>query len=181
MHSITVDRTNLSIWARIIGVALFAVATALSARVSVLVPFSPVPLTLQVFVVVLSGFVLGGWGGFMAQAFYLQAILMGAPLTAAGLAGPAAFLSPTAGYLWSFPVAAALAGWVACRSASRRWLWRAAGGVSALVVIYALGAAWLSGLVGGLANAWRVGVLPFIGADLLKVTIAAGLLSLRDR
>ena len=50
-----------------------------------------------------------------------------------------------------------------------------------MVVIYALGAAWLSGLVGGLANAWRVGVLPFIGADLLKVTIAAGLLSLRDR
>ncbi len=181
MHSITVDRTNLSIWARVIGVALFAVATALSARVSVLVPFSPVPLTLQVLVVVLSGFLLGARGGFMAQALYLQAILMGAPLTAAGLAGPAAFVSPTAGYLCSFPVAAALAGWMAHRPASRRWLWRSAGGVSALVAIYSLGVVWLSGFVGGPANAWKVGVLPFVGADLLKVAIATGLLSLGDR
>ena len=181
MHSLTLRRENLAPWARVIGIALFAAITALSARIAIVLPFSPVPLTLQVLVVVLSGFVLGSRDGFFAQMLYLQVILMGAPLTATGLAGPAAFVSPTAGYLLAFPLAALAAGWFSHRSTSLKALWRALGGVAALAIIYLFGMAWLSGFVGGLSTAFKAGVLPFIGADALKVVVATALLSTRDR
>ncbi|OGO05951.1 MAG: hypothetical protein A2Y73_07730 [Chloroflexi bacterium RBG_13_56_8] len=181
MHSLTVRRINTSVWIRVLGVALFALATGLSARLRVILPFSPVPITLQVLMVVLSGLVLGPRDGLIAQLLYLQAILLGAPWTAAGLAGPAAFVSPTAGYLISFPLAAAVVGWFSYRPAGLKPLWRAIGAMFALIVIYTLGAAWLSFYVGGLSNAWRLGVAPFVAVDLLKVTIAVGALSLRDR
>ncbi|MBC7239229.1 MAG: biotin transporter BioY [Chloroflexi bacterium] len=160
------------------GTALFAVATALSAQVRVFLPFSPVPLTLQVVMVVLSGFVLGPWGALAAQTAYLQAIALGAPYTASGLSGLAAFASPTAGYLLSFPLAAFVAGWLS-RRASHPVAWRALGGLAALAIIYLSGMAWLSAFVGGLGAAWKLGVAPFILADLLKVTIAVAALSAR--
>lgn len=181
MHSQTLSRANTSLRVRIITVALFTVATAISARLNAWLPNSPVPLTLQVLMVVLSGFVLGARDGFIAQLLYLQAILLGAPLTAAGLGGPAAFVGPTAGYLIAFPFAAWIAGLLSHRMAKHAWAWRAMGGLAALGVIYGLGMVWLAGFVGGLGNAWKVGVLPFVGADLLKVAIATAALSLRSR
>ena len=188
MHALTLERFRFSTWAKALGVLLFAVLTAASARISVLTPLSPVPLTLQVLVVILSGFALGWRGALLSQALYLQAILLGAPWTASGIAGPMAFVAPTAGYLLSFPLAAALAGWLSERvtqsvaqgAGSSAW-GRLAGGMAALVVIYALGALWLAGFVGGLANGWRLGVVPFLGADALKVVIASAALSLRRR
>jgi len=239
MRSLTVRRINISVWLRVLGVALFAVGTGVSARISVALPFSPVPITLQVLAVVLTGYVLGPRDGFIAQALYLKAILLGAPWTTGGLSGPAAFMAPTGGYLLAFPLAAALAGWLAHHpgyprglaeshprvswwevSAPLSWfsnrkvvrpslkgirpapsvaeratngpragvlgriprpLWRALGGMSALAVIYALGMGWLSVYVGGQGDAWRLGVVPFVGVDALKVTIAVAALSLRDR
>lgn len=172
MEALVLQRKHTATWVRVLAVLLFTAATALSARISVVLPFSPVPLTLQVLVVVLSGLVLGPVGGLAAQGLYLQAILLGAPWTAAGLAGPAAFLGPTAGYLLAFPVAAGLAGWIARRSGVHPVFWRMAGSLAALATIYLLGLAWLSHFVGGPANAWRLGVAPFIGADLLKLVLA---------
>lgn len=181
MHSYTLRRVNISTYIKILGVLLFTVATGLSARVSVPLPFSPVPLTLQVLVVLLSGLVLGARGALISQALYLQAILLGAPWTAYGLAGPAAFAAPTAGYLVSFPIAAAVAGWLSHRSESWRPAWRALAGLAGLAVIYSVGMVWLSGYVGGLRNAWALGVVPFLGVDLLKLVVATALLSVRGR
>jgi len=181
MHSLALRRRVVSVWPRILGILLFAVATAVSTRVSVPLPFSPVPLTLQVLVVILSGFMLGARNGLIAQCLYLQLILLGASPTAAGLTGPAALASPTAGYLLAFPLAAALAGWLSHHSVSFKPLWRGVGGIVAVGSIYALGTLWLSGFVGGLGNAWKLGALPFVAADALKVAIAAAAVSLRDR
>ncbi|MBC7234529.1 MAG: biotin transporter BioY [Chloroflexi bacterium] len=178
MHTLVLERARLSTLAKILAVFLFTLATALSARVRVLLPFSPVPLTLQVLMVLLSGLALGWRGGLISQGLYLQAILLGAPWTAAGLGGPAAFVAPTAGYLLAFPLAAALAGLASERTGHHLW-GRVAGGLLGLALIYALGIAWLSRFVGGLANGWRLGVIPFLGADALKVLIAASILSLR--
>ena len=181
MHSLVLRRQNTAAWVRALSVVLFAVATGLGARISVLLPFSPVPLTLQVLVVIVSGFVLGPRDSFVAQLLYLQAILLGAPLTATGLAGPLALVAPTAGYLWSFPIAAATAGWLSTRTVSIKPLWRALGGLGALVVVYSFGMGWLSHFVGGMGYAWELGVMPFVGADVLKVILAAALFSTRDR
>ena len=181
MHALTLYRFRESLSAKVLAALAFAVATAVSARVSVVLPFSPVPLTLQVLVVVLSGYVLGARGGLLAQGLYLQAILLGAPLAATGLGGPAAFVSPTGGYLIAFPVAAFVAGWMSRRGHRFQALWRVAGGMAAVAVIYACGMAWLSGYVGGLGRAWALGVVPFAGADALKIVIAAAVLSVRGR
>ncbi len=165
-------RVRWSTWTQVLGVLLFAVLTAISARITVVLPLTPVPLTLQVLTVVLSGLVLGARGGLFAQMLVLQAILLGAPLTAHGLSGVAAFVSPTAGYLVAFPLAAAAAGWVSDRSGVA--LWRCVlGGLAAVGVIYALGTAWLSVFV-GLRSAWSLGAAPFVVADVMKVLVAAG-------
>lgn len=180
MQSLSLRRVNWSTWVKVIGVMLFGVATAISARISVALPFSPVPLTLQVLVVIVSGFVLGPGAAFASQLLYLQAILLGAPLTAMGLSGPLAFASPTAGYLVAFPLAAAVVGWVSHRRMSDSIVWRGLGGVAGLAIIYGLGSLWLSGYVGGLDRAWQLGVAPFVAADALKVIIASvGLSALR--
>ncbi|NLX36504.1 MAG: biotin transporter BioY, partial [Chloroflexi bacterium] len=108
-------RADYRPWVRVLSIALFAGATAVSARINVLTPLSPVPLTLQVLVVLLSGLLLGPRDGLLAQLAYLQAVLLGAPATASGLIGPAAFVGPSAGYLLAFPAAAFVAGWLAQR------------------------------------------------------------------
>lgn len=177
----TLRRTDASIATRILGIVLFAVATALSARLAAWFPNSPVPLTLQVLVVILSGYTLGGRDALIAQGLYLQAILLGAPLTAAGLGGPLALVGPTAGYLISFPAAAWAAGWFSRSVSEEAWWGRVLGGVAALGIIYGLGTLWLATFVGGLSRAFAVGVIPFVGADLAKVAIACGLLSLHKK
>jgi len=181
MYVRTLRRTDATIVTRAIGIVLFALATALSARMSILIPGSPVPLTLQVLVVILSGYMLGGRDAALAQALYLQAILLGAPLTASGLAGPAAFLSPTAGYLISFPIAALAAGSVSRRSGRTSAARRLLAGALALGIVYSLGTLWLAGYLGSLSRAFAAGVVPFVGTDLLKVALAAALLSLPRR
>ena len=181
MHTIAQSQAKLSTWVRLLGIALFAVLTAISARLSVLLPFSVVPLTFQVLVVVLSGYMLGARDGLLSQVLYLQAILLGAPATAAGLGGVAAFMAPTAGYLVSFPIAAFAAGWLSHRAGGRAVLRRALGGAAALAIVYTMGAAWMSAYVGSMRVAWSIGVAPFVAADALKVVIAGGAISLQDR
>jgi len=179
MHTLTIVRDRLSV-VRVAAVLLVGLATALSSRVAVPLPGTPVPLTLQVLVVLMSGIVLGARGGFWAQAAYLGMILLGAPLTAAGLSGPAAFVSPTAGYLWAFPVGAALAGLIVERDGQRLGVHLIAG-MAGLAAIYAGGLLWLTGYSGSLQQAWRLGVAPFLAADALKVTLAGSLLAASRR
>ena len=170
MTTIQLTRTRSTTAVRLLSVLAFSVATALSARLSMLLPFSPVPITLQVLIVLLSGLVLGPVDGLLSQAFYLQAILLGIAPTSLGLVGIAAFLSPTAGYLIAFPIAALCAGWLAQKGA---WA-RALGGISGLCIIYAIGTIWLSRFVGGLLPALQLGVLPFVFVDVAKAAMAVG-------
>lgn len=179
MHTLVLSRER-SHALRIAAVLLFALATALSARVAIPLPFTPVPLTLQVLMVLLSGLTLGARGGLLAQAAYLQMILLGAPLTAAGIGGPAAFVSPTAGYLWAFPVGAALVGFIAERY-GRSLTVHLLAGLAGLAAVYGGGLLWLAGYSGSLLQAWKLGVAPFVIADALKVILAASLMAVAKR
>src|SRR5215211_2927270 len=156
--------------------ALMAAVTAVAAQIAV--PIFPIPFTLQVLAVVLSGLLLGARYGALAQAIYLLVGAIGVPVFAEFRGGLGVLLGPTGGYLLSYPIAAAVAGLAtnATRGAARRralWtslLWGCAG----LAVIYALGATWLA-LVTSLpiAAALAQGVAPFVLFDLIKVAIAA--------
>ena len=157
--------------ARLMGVALFVAFTALTARITIPLPFTPVPITLQVMAVLLSGLVLGPRAGAASQLVYLAAIAAGLPLDARAL-GAAALVGPTAGYLIGFVPAAFVTGWLAQRLSSTRAS-RFVAALAGVAVIYAVGAAWLAPMVGGLGAAWTLGVAPFVLIDLGKALVAA--------
>ena len=152
---------------RVIGVVALAAATAVGARISVLIPGTPVPFTFQPLFVILAGVLLGSRLGAASQALYLAAGIAGLPVFVAG-GGAAYLLGPTGGYLMAYPLAAWLAG-----SGVRRGTGRLlAGLLAALAAIYVGGLAWLA-IVGNVTTAVALGVAPFLLADLVKVGIAA--------
>ena len=155
-------------------VVLFGVLTGLASRVVVHLPGNPVPMTLQVMPVLLSGLVLGWPRGALAQGAYLAAVLSGLPLDAKML-GAAALVGPTGGYLLGFVVAAAVAGWLTNRWGSRA-PFLAIAAIAGLASLYICGALWLAAATGMSAgNAWRFGVQPFIVVDAAKATLAVAI------
>ncbi len=159
------------------GIALFAAFTALTARITIPLPFTPVPITLQVMAVLLAGLVLGPRGGAISQLAYLAAVAAGLPLDARGL-GPAALLGPTGGYLLGFAPAAFVTGWLAERLHTMgAWGGSFIAALAGVAVIYACGVAWLAPGVGSLGAAWTLGAAPFILIDLGKALVAAAVAS----
>ena len=152
--------------------AIFAGAGFVSAlsRLSVPLPFSPVPITGQTLGLLLVGSVLGARRGFLSLMAYLAAGASGLPVFAMGGAGPAWLLGPTGGYLMSFPAAAALVGFLVEAGWSRNLLTTLSAMALANLLIYLVGAGWLSAFV---PDPIRLGVLPFVPGDAIKIAIAA--------
>jgi biotin transport system substrate-specific component len=157
-----------------LGKALgFALVLAVSAKIQVPVPGSPVPATLQTLAVILAGSLLGSWGGLISVAAYLAAGVAGAPVFAFG-GGPAYLMGPTGGYLLGYLPAVWVAGLVTRRAPGP---WSLFGGfVLACSIIHLLGWAQLAAL-GGPEAALRMGVVPFIAFDGLKALLAAVIVS----
>jgi biotin transport system substrate-specific component len=132
--------------------------------------------------VLVSGAVLGSRLGLTSQLLYLAVGLAGLPVFAASPVLPqglARLIGPTGGYLLAYPAAAFLTGWLAERQFDRRYLTSALAMLAGLAVLFAGGVAWLAWCQPvplGLDRALQVGFYPFIGADLLKVALAAGVL-----
>ncbi len=159
------------------AVAAFALLTWAAARVSVPMPFSPVPGTLQTVAVLLSGLLLGARGGAASQLTYLSLGLAGLPVFALPGAGPGYLLGPTGGYLIGFVGAAWLTGWVAHHTALRPGMARLfAALLAGSLTIHLGGLAWLLVLMAGdVAAAWPAAFVPFALFDLAKITLTAGL------
>ncbi len=157
--------------------ALMAAVTAVAAQISIPLPFSPVPFTLQVLAVILSGLLLGPRHGALAQVVYVLVGAVGVPVFAQFSGGLGVVLGPTGGYILSYPLAAAIAGLAAHAAADatrRRALWASfVWGCAGLAIIYALGATWLA-VITRLPSAAALvqGVLPFVPFDLIKVALA---------
>jgi biotin transport system substrate-specific component len=165
---------------RLIEIGLGALLVAVSAQVTVPVPLTPVPMTLQPLAVLVVGGLLGAAGGLAALTTYLALGLAGLPVFAGGSSGVVHVIGPTGGYLLAFPLAAAVTGALTGRSAGvLRTLLACA---LAMAVIHAGGVAQLALLGGDPAAAFRMGFVPFFTGDLLKVGLAAALiLGLRSR
>ena len=148
---------------------------AIAAQIAIPIPYSPVPLTMQPLAVLLVGVTLGSARGAAAAALYLLEGFSGLPVFAQGHGGPLWLAGPTAGYLFSYPFAAFIAGWFSQRGWGSTTLRAVFGMLIALAVIYLGGWSWLSALTGAKA-AWIAGVRPFILADIVKVAVGASLL-----
>lgn len=148
---------------------------AIAAQVAIPLPFTPVPLTLQPLAVILIGVVLGSTRGAAAAVLYLLEGFSGLPVFAQGHGGALWLLGPTAGFLYSYPFAAWVAGFVSERGWGSSILRAVTGMLLALGVIYLGGWSWLAVQLGASA-ALAVGVSPFVLADIVKVAIGATLL-----
>src|SRR5947209_862700 len=154
----------------------FSLLIALSAQVAIPLPWTPVPITLQTFAVLLTGALLGSRLGTLAMIAYLIEGAGGLPFFAAGGSGVAHLLfSPTSGYLLSYPLAAFVVGLLAERGWDRRFLTAAAAMCLGSLVILLSGWAWLARFTGA-AFAWDHGVAPFLIGDAIKIVLAAAVL-----
>lgn len=159
-----------------IAASLFVAACA---HVSVPLPFTPVPITLQTFAVILIGMGLGPVAGFSAMALYLAEGAAGLPVFSPHEpAGVVHLLGPNGGFLFSYPLAAAVAGWVVrgMTFVESRFARGIVAGMTASVVVFALGAGWLAQLAHLSApSVWHLGVAPFLPGEAVKITAAAGI------
>lgn len=161
---------------------LFAALIGAFAYVSIPTPFSPAPVTLQVLGVFLAGILLGpAWGGF-SLVLYLLAGALGAPVFAGGSAGIGVLVGETAGYLWSYPIAAAVVGAIVHQGTTLRDPHDV--GVPTLVgamvvgvaLIYASGTVGMSAVLGlSLVEAFLLGAAAFIPFEAVKIAAAVGI------
>jgi biotin transport system substrate-specific component len=182
---------------RLLAIAAFTFLTIIAARIEI--PAHPVPFTMQPFVVLLAGMVLGARDGALSQFAYVSLIALGLPVDANAL-GTAALFGTTGGYLIGFIAAAGVVGLLVESGAVALWrqqlidtlhvaperadVWaerisfaqRLIAGVIGIAVIYVFGIVVLRNVADlSWSRAWALGGEPFLGLDLVKAVIAAGL------
>ncbi|MBV9229671.1 MAG: biotin transporter BioY [Chloroflexi bacterium] len=154
----------------------FSALIALCARLHIDLPFTPVPITLQPLAVVLAGAALGSRRGALAMLLYLAEGASGLPVFARG-GGPLYLVGPTAGYLWSYPIAAFVVGLLCERGLDRNFLTSVLAMLPGSLIIYAVGVPWLAVTTHiDLYHAFLAGMVPFFVGDLIKLLVAAALL-----
>lgn len=145
-----------------------AAMTAAAAHIRIFLPFTPVPVTMQTFMVLMAGLALGASAGGTSQALYIAIGALGVPVFAAGIG---ALAGPTGGYLVGFIIAAAVTGGIYC--AHRTTTGAVLACVAGTVVIFASGSLWLFVLTGGtLPEILTAGVLPFLPGAVMKIVAA---------
>ncbi len=157
--------------------ASFAVLTGWTSYLELHLPWSPVPVTLQTFWVLLTGVLLGKRYGPLSQLMYVGAGVGGLPFYAGGAAGLGVLTGFTGGYLLGFVLAAALVGWLTDTFLEAR-SFRALLGIMLVgeVIILGLGALWLGVVLDlSVADALVKGALVFVPGDIVKAAAAAGL------
>jgi biotin transport system substrate-specific component len=160
---------------RILRIGLFTVLLAIAAKTRIVLPNTPVPITMQTLVVFLAGMVLGPVEGALSVAGYVGAIASGLPLDAYGL-GPAVFVGPTAGYLIGFIPAACVAGMAWRMNGWLKLILSVVCGLAAAAIILVVGTVGVSLFQHTQwANALLVSLFPFVLTEPGKVLLAASL------
>jgi len=182
-RAIPVSERSLAL-PRITAVVLGAAFVAAAAQISVPLPGTPVPMTLQPLAVLLVGGLLGARLGAASMVLYLALGIAGLPVftPTVPLLGIARLLGPTGGYLLAYPVAAWVVGRVVAPGLAPGvntpyWARVAAGVLCGLVLIHVGGLAQLAILTGDISGAARLGTLPFLLGDLGKLAVAVAVLT----
>jgi biotin transport system substrate-specific component len=161
---------------RAAAVVFGSLLVAVCAHIAVPLWFTPVPITLQTFAVLLLGLLLSPGLAASALALYLLEGTAGLPvLSPLGPVGYLHILGPTGGYLLAYPAAAALTGWLRRRTGRGGFAASALAAAAGSVVILVAGAAWFA-IVGhqSAGTVFALSVAPFLPGDILKVAAAAG-------
>lgn len=168
----------------IIGLAATLVV-ALAAHVSIPLPFTPVPMTLQPLAVLGVGLLLGPVDGFLVMLAYLAEGASGMPVfSPQGPGGIAQLLSMTGGFLMIYPLVAFVVGAVT-RSAEKampKFVAALIGCTAAVALLFAAGAGWMiAGWHQTAQHAFAMAIAPFALGEAARIVIAAGLYSALPR
>ncbi len=175
---------------------VFAALMAISANSFMYLPFTPVPITMQVFTVLIAAILLGSRWALASQIVYISLGVAGLPVFAGFKNGFAALTGSTAGYIIGFALASFIAGYIFENNVKRKpghsniLLVGFLSSLGGLSVIYFLGFIHLFGFLnaaggsigpaGLLVQSFKLGVLPFITFDLLKILMIINILNLDD-
>ncbi len=165
---------------KVVSIALvigFALLTAGAAQLVIPLPYTPVPITGQTFVVLLAGVALGSNLGAASMALYVALGAIGLPFYAEGSSGIEVVRGATGGYLVGFVVAAWVMGWLAERRQDRAMATAIPLFLLGSVTIHLFGVPWLAHTLGvSGTEAIELGSVPFIVGDLVKVVVAGTVL-----
>ncbi|GKX36080.1 MAG: biotin transporter BioY [Rhizobiaceae bacterium MnEN-MB40S] len=154
------------------------------ASAKVQVPFYPVPMTMQTFVVLVIGMAYGWRLGAATVLLYLAEGAIGMPVFAGtperGI-GLAYMVGPTGGYLVGFVVAAFAVGFLAERGWDRSVVMTLVAMTLGTAIIFVFGTAWLGTLIGWDKPVLELGVIPFVPGAVFKIALAAAVLPLAWR
>lgn len=177
-----------TVWAtesKLLRNALLAVLGTIALWISakIQVPFYPVPMTMQTFVVLVIGMAFGWRLGAATIALYLAEGAVGLPVFAGtperGI-GLAYMAGPTGGYLAGFLAAAATVGWLAMKGWDRNVWTTLAAMVLGTAIIFVFGYVWLGAVI-GYDTAFVAGVVPFLYGAAFKIALAAAVLPMAWR
>jgi biotin transport system substrate-specific component len=176
-----VGRADTGVALKVAAVLFVTTLTALAAQLSVPLPFTVVPFTLQPMIVLLGGAALGARLGLSSQVLYLSLGLVGLPVFAASPVlpqGAARLIGPTGGFLLAYPLAAFVTGWLAERRFDREYLTSLGAMAAGLAIVFASGVSWMAwGFAPvGIGAALERAFFPFLLADLVKLALAATVL-----
>jgi biotin transport system substrate-specific component len=166
-------------WNTLQVIVLATALVAICAHIGMPLGFTPIPVTMQTFAVLLLGLLFSPGAAFACLALYLMEGAIGLPVFSPhGPGGMAQLLGPSGGYLLSYPFAAALAG-LLYRRGHRRFLAAVAAAGLASVLILAAGASWL-GLLSHLrfSVVFAQSIAPFLYGDAVKVLAATACVSM---
>ncbi|PZO79352.1 MAG: BioY family transporter [Mesorhizobium amorphae] len=163
--------------------SLAALFAALIAVLGMMPPvplgFIPVPITLQSMGAMLAGTILGAKRGGLAVLLFILLVAVGLPVLSGGRGGLAVLLGPTGGYIFGWIAAAVVCGLLSERLVREgQSEWRQMGGfflaavLGGIVVLYAIGAPWVTASTGTPLGTVLAGSLAFIPGDLLKAAVA---------
>lgn len=157
-------------------IALFAALIAALGLIPQITLATGVPITAQSLGVMLCGTILGARRGALAVLLFLALVALGLPLLAGGRGGLGVFVSPTAGFLFGFPIAAFAAGWLTARLRGLPVFWAASLGamLGGIVVLYLFGIAGMAITLDKSYGQAAVLALPFVPGDLIKAVLAGG-------
>lgn len=157
--------------------AMFAALLAISGQISI--PMIPAPITWQTLVVMLSGLLLGPRLSFISNMVFIALVAIGAPLLAGGSGGIGVLLGPTGGFVFSWPLASMLIGWLVGKIAEYReikfWHLLLINILGGIIVVYTIGVPWLMAVTGleyNLSNLTKTCFI-FIPGDLIKTVIGS--------
>lgn len=153
-------------------IGLMTAVLCIMGPMSLMIPISPVPISLTNFAIYLAVILLGMRRGTIVTLVYLFIGFVGVPVFSAFTGGPGKLIGPTGGYLIGFIFLALIAGYMIDRFPDKIG-WAALGMVLGTIVLYGIGTAWLAYTAGmTFSQALLAGVIPFIPGDVIKIILA---------